>query len=560
MAVINLLEEKSLNRYLQDLVYDGGAPTIIRVENVEIARENIDAIARNILFQYVKRRVRDYSISRTELPCFVKVDKTRSGLPEWTKTTFARGEDIYEFDAGKVPNEFRNELLEIRDYLYSVAVDYIKKELKDVELSNGKKQLRIEYDYLKKNAKYQTIDNVVQQARDWHNELSNNAKNAMTLEQKEKADTGTKFVMDLGNGLSVFQLITPEALDYEGNAMGVCIGDGVYDEGVKKGASQIYSVRNSNGSHATIEVRRNVVHQIKGKANGPVNGKYIKQVREFLKNYLNCAFPNEFTAEERARITNKDLVERNEDGTFRQAYRYPKENPDNKRLIVDTENIGFVEDVHGGVVDMFDLPQDVELKSVPYNLLFTRGIDIKKIKSIHELWARNESVQAIDFKGMDVKELVLYKCKFPDPEYDFNNVDALYLYEDDWGLLTVDSKQFKINPHATKIGLQNVLMVGNYDFSDVKDIVFEKNVWVKDNIIIGPQTKVTEYGWEYDNAYIYRKNGGTNASKIKIFGEISTLDVFKNAVLAIKDKISTASEKLKNNVLQGHNRSDNEKM
>ena len=234
-----------------------------------------------------------------------------SCLPEWTKTTFARGEDIYEFDAGKVPNEFRNELLEIRDYLYSVAVDYIKKELKDVELSNGKKQLRIEYDYLKKNAKYQTIDNVVQQARDWHNELSNNAKNAMTLEQKEKADTGTKFVMDLGNGLSVFQLITPEALDYEGNAMGVCIGDGVYDEGVKKGASQIYSVRNSNGSHATIEVRRNVVHQIKGKANGPVNGKYIKQVREFLKNYLNCAFPNEFTAEERARITNKDLVERN---------------------------------------------------------------------------------------------------------------------------------------------------------------------------------------------------------------------------------------------------------
>ena len=52
MSVINLLDEKPLNNYLQDLVYNGAEPTVIKVENTDDARENMDAIARNILFQY----------------------------------------------------------------------------------------------------------------------------------------------------------------------------------------------------------------------------------------------------------------------------------------------------------------------------------------------------------------------------------------------------------------------------------------------------------------------------------------------------------------------------
>ncbi len=167
MAVINLLEEKSLNRYLQDLVYDGGAPTIIKVVDVNIVRDNKDAIARNIVFQYLKRNMREYAKWKTDLPCFVKVDKNRSDLPDWTKETFARGEDIYEFDVTNVPDNFRHKLLKVRDYLRDVAASYIEEQCDKVDSSNGNEQLVIEYDRLKNDDVYKDFNKVYKLA-EWN--------------------------------------------------------------------------------------------------------------------------------------------------------------------------------------------------------------------------------------------------------------------------------------------------------------------------------------------------------------------------------------------------------
>ena len=154
MAVINLLEEKSLNNYLQDFVYDGGAPKVIRVASVDQARENIDAIANNMVFQYFKLRIRT-NVSLANQACFVKIDKKRSDLPDWTQTTFARGENIYEFDASKVPNEFRNELVKVRDYLRTVAVRYIESICK-----SGKIDMLKTYAYLKNSEEYADFNKV----------------------------------------------------------------------------------------------------------------------------------------------------------------------------------------------------------------------------------------------------------------------------------------------------------------------------------------------------------------------------------------------------------------
>lgn len=175
MAVINLLEEKSLNRYLQDLVYDGGAPTIIKVGSVETARDNIDAVARNIVFQYLKRNMREYAKWKTNLPCFVKIDKNRSDLPEWTKTTFARGEDIYEFDVTNVPEDFRYKLLMVCNYLCGIATSYIEEQCEKVDASNGAEKLVIEYDYFKKNDAYKDFNKVYKFA-EW-NALVENRRN-----------------------------------------------------------------------------------------------------------------------------------------------------------------------------------------------------------------------------------------------------------------------------------------------------------------------------------------------------------------------------------------------
>ncbi len=159
MAVINLLEEKSLNRYLQDLVYNGGTPTIIRVDSVETARKNIDAIANNMVFQYFKLRIRT-NVSLANQACFVKIDKKRSDLPEWTKTTFARGEDIYEFDASKVTNEFRRELVRVRDYLRAVAVEHIESICQSGDIETLKT-----YAYLKNSEGYVDFNIVCKKAK-----------------------------------------------------------------------------------------------------------------------------------------------------------------------------------------------------------------------------------------------------------------------------------------------------------------------------------------------------------------------------------------------------------
>lgn len=154
--IINFLYEQPLNDYLKNLVYKGGKPAVIKPDDVETVRQNIDMIVRNNLFQYLKFRVRCY-IDAIKYPCFVKVDKNRPDLPDWTQTTFQRGEDIYEFDSTNVPQDFQDELVKICDYLYPVAFEYVEQICQ-----NGDIQLLRKYDYLKNSDEYKDLGVVLQ--------------------------------------------------------------------------------------------------------------------------------------------------------------------------------------------------------------------------------------------------------------------------------------------------------------------------------------------------------------------------------------------------------------
>ena len=96
--------------------------------------------------------------------------------------------------------------------------------------------------------------------------------------------SGTKFIMDLPNGMKAYQLITSQALDFEGKYMGHCIGQGSYDKFVSDGSIKIYSIRDSNGEpHATLEVRGQDVYQCKGKGNRTPVQRYIPTVQGFVE-------------------------------------------------------------------------------------------------------------------------------------------------------------------------------------------------------------------------------------------------------------------------------------
>lgn len=180
MAVFNLLEERPLNDYLINLIKPS---SIRRIENTEFARLNIDAIATNIVYQYIKRRIRDYYQQQpwqTKYSCFKLVDKSRLDLPDWTKETYNRGENIYEFNTDNVPDIFSQDLLMVRDYLFSIAKKYIEQECDKADLSNGTETLFRAFSYLKNSDEYKDFHAVIQKAIEWKKQQFLNGKEKLT--------------------------------------------------------------------------------------------------------------------------------------------------------------------------------------------------------------------------------------------------------------------------------------------------------------------------------------------------------------------------------------------
>ena len=84
-------------------------------------------------------------------------------------------------------------------------------------------------------------------------------------------------VYSSGN-LMVYKLLTKKALQVEGKLMNQCVG------GYDPNRTDIYSIKDDNlMSHATIEVCKDNVNQVKGRGNGSVNPKYINIILEFLE-------------------------------------------------------------------------------------------------------------------------------------------------------------------------------------------------------------------------------------------------------------------------------------
>ena len=180
MSVFNLLEERPLNDYFIRLIKPS---SIRRIENTEFARLNIDAIANNMVYQYIKRRIREYYQQKpwqTKYSCFKLVNRNRSDLPDWTKETYNRGEDIYEFDADNVPDNFAKDMLMVRDYLFPIAKKYIEQECNTVDSSNGDKALFRDFSYLKNSDEHKDFYTVIQKATDWRTQQFLNGKEKLT--------------------------------------------------------------------------------------------------------------------------------------------------------------------------------------------------------------------------------------------------------------------------------------------------------------------------------------------------------------------------------------------
>jgi hypothetical protein len=99
--------------------------------------------------------------------------------------------------------------------------------------------------------------------------------------------------------------------------MGHCVGGGAYDDGVEKGTTKIFSLRDKNNEpHVTFEigVAENTLKQCKGKENGPAVAAYMPYVEAFVRQ-------GKFKPVEAARYTN--LIQ-DDDGVVYSFYAMPK--------------------------------------------------------------------------------------------------------------------------------------------------------------------------------------------------------------------------------------------
>ena len=250
---VNLINEKDLNNYLIDIVYHGQELETFSsgdFKSVAFVEQNKNAIIRSMMLQWCKHRLRSHLAE--DLPehkkFLIPVKADESELPAWAERNLADGKSVYRFVADKIPSKLTENIGIIRDYLYSVSESYINKTLARAKHANanGKEEMfpKLRIDYLKTQEMYDSFAKTLEEAKKWHDILAEKAEDQERNEELYKAAlSGTKSVLKLSDGMEIVQLTTPEALDYESEYMGHCVGKGGYDEGVRKGSIKIYSLR-----------------------------------------------------------------------------------------------------------------------------------------------------------------------------------------------------------------------------------------------------------------------------------------------------------------------------
>jgi hypothetical protein len=82
------------------------------------------------------------------------------------------------------------------------------------------------------------------------------------------------------NGYTIMELVDDKAKDWEGNAMGHCVGGNDYESEI------VYSLRDANlMPHATMQIQDKTIVQIQGKENKDIVEKYHDYIFDFIQQY-----------------------------------------------------------------------------------------------------------------------------------------------------------------------------------------------------------------------------------------------------------------------------------
>lgn len=260
LELVEKLSPKSIEDYFNKILFNGKIENTeyrkIRKQefDVETIQQNQDIMIRGILYQYFNKKIRAYLM----------------------RITFPK-----KFDANTLNHRLIQNINLIRDFLYAVTQEYINNQV--TTAINTKHKPIIRFDYLKSCNEYDGFKKVLALAKKWHNKEI--IKDKIFKRNLNESNKGVYKIMDLEDGYYVVQLFTPKALDYEGDVLDHCLGDGYYDDKIHEKGFEIYSIRNKRGvSLLTLEINNNTIVQCFGYKNKPLSDTTLRKiVRTFMR-------------------------------------------------------------------------------------------------------------------------------------------------------------------------------------------------------------------------------------------------------------------------------------
>ena len=248
---VNLLNEKDLNQFIADIIYFGEKPDSFEtaeLRDLSYVKEHKDAVIRAMVYQWFKTRLRSFLTTDTKQnraflvplnPWSASYHKileqyTPDGQePLWLRACYEQGRTVYVFNQEKMPSGIKDEITNLRDFLYDDASKKVERAITVAEESQqGKKQkggFRLRLDALKTDNKYKEYEQAKKASEIWHYKLTVQSAKLKNVYRDER---GEEEIIQFADGMKIVRLFTPEALDYEGKKMGHCLGEGSYDRAV----------------------------------------------------------------------------------------------------------------------------------------------------------------------------------------------------------------------------------------------------------------------------------------------------------------------------------------
>jgi len=297
---MNLQNDKALNGYIESIIYHKGekvdAFITPRFEDANFIKFNKDKIIKAMIYQWMKKHVRDHFMNQEGLPFLERIRELKAGDPEWVEIALNKGKPVYFFHEAKATEQFKADLTHINDYLGIVAEKYLNDALKNnkpvhlnalttISVKDLGKKEPIPNGILAYHEKYKIFDFILNKADDRYEQTTGQTiEREITAEEREALEQDTEFVTDFGDGVKMVRLLTPRALRRENEYMHHDMDGILYDTSVEKDISRIYSIRDKYGvPHVTFEMKDDMdIRCCKGKNGKIVTDKYIFYMRKFM--------------------------------------------------------------------------------------------------------------------------------------------------------------------------------------------------------------------------------------------------------------------------------------